>query len=523
MSNSQSKILFEWIFPMLIFFVGIWYFCIRILGYNFEFIPGDLGDSRFINYLLEHNYLWISGKVDSFWDAGFMFPNTNTIAISDNMLGTAPIYSIFRLFGFEQETAYQLWWISICSLNYWVTFFIAKKWSGRTDLAIVAAFVFAFSIYNIYQLNYMQMTIRFMVPVAIYFGYRLVKTGLVKYLLYVSLAIVFQMYSVLYTGFFLLYFTAGFILIYTLISKQFSSIKLIFSKQNLLKTLSVTLGSFALLLILMLPYLKTSSELGLRLFDEVKWNLPVWNAYFLPHKASAIWGWMHDTFLPEETKWWLQSVFIGVIPLLVVLSTPFMLGYWKIKKIKPSAITLTLTIIVLGITLLFIRLENGMTLYMFIFKLPGLNSMRVLNRFMHVQLFFVLILLLLWLKDKPKSWTLVLIVLLFIDNSFNTNEILRKPKQEIVDRRESIAKEVNQLKKTNHKAFAIINPNEKNYITHIDAMTASFYVGLPTINGYTSTCPNDFGNFFDNVNREGFNFWIEKNGIKPEDVLILEK
>lgn len=103
--------------PLIAFVFGIWYFCIRILGYQFEYMPGDLGDSRFINYLLEHGYQWLKGDVDSFWDAGFMYPFKNTIALSDNMLGTLPIYSIWRVLGFSQETTYQLWWISICSLN----------------------------------------------------------------------------------------------------------------------------------------------------------------------------------------------------------------------------------------------------------------------------------------------------------------------------------------------------------------------------------------------------------------------
>lgn len=38
-------------------------------GLYFEFIPGDLGDARFNNIVLEHGHLFIINKVDWFWNA----------------------------------------------------------------------------------------------------------------------------------------------------------------------------------------------------------------------------------------------------------------------------------------------------------------------------------------------------------------------------------------------------------------------------------------------------------------------
>jgi len=187
--------------PLWAFIIGIWYFCIRILGYDLEYIPGDLGDSRFINFLLENGHQWINSGFNSFWEGGFMYPFENSIALSDTMLGTLPVYTIWRWFEFSPETSYQLWWISICILNYWCAYYVFKKWSGHPYIALILAWIFAFSIFNIGQLVFMQMIVRFMVPIAFYAAYQIVRTPSLKFLAIYCLSIVFQFYCVPYTGF----------------------------------------------------------------------------------------------------------------------------------------------------------------------------------------------------------------------------------------------------------------------------------------------------------------------------------
>jgi len=103
----------------------------------------------------------MTGRDHSFWNADFMYPFKNTIAISDNMLGTMPIYSIWRLLGFSFETSYQLWWLCICSLNFWCCYYALKKWNFNIVVASMMAWLFAFSIFNLGQLNYMQLLLGF--------------------------------------------------------------------------------------------------------------------------------------------------------------------------------------------------------------------------------------------------------------------------------------------------------------------------------------------------------------------------
>ena len=66
------------------------------MGYDFSRVPGDLGDARFNNYVLEHFYQWISGTVQGYWNAAFFYPYSGTMAFSDTLLGSAPLYALFR-------------------------------------------------------------------------------------------------------------------------------------------------------------------------------------------------------------------------------------------------------------------------------------------------------------------------------------------------------------------------------------------------------------------------------------------
>src|SRR5688572_2198182 len=113
MQNKTARF-FNW----SLFFFGFYYYCIRVVGFHLEYTPGDYGDSRFINYVLEHGYKWLLGIEPDFWTANFMYPLENNIAISDSMGGVLPIYALFRFLGFDTENAYQLWWMSCSALNY---------------------------------------------------------------------------------------------------------------------------------------------------------------------------------------------------------------------------------------------------------------------------------------------------------------------------------------------------------------------------------------------------------------------
>ncbi len=521
-SEEYQKTLSQ-VLPVLVFIFGIWYFCVRILGVGFEYIPGDLGDSRFINFLLEHGYQWSTGGTDSFWSAGFMYPFENTIALSDNMIGTMPFYGVWRMFGISHETSYQLWWIVICSLNYWSAYYVMKRWFNRWDLAIIAAWIFAFTIFNLGQINYMQMMIRFMVPIVLYSGVKMVETSRVKYFVIFSLGIVYQFYGVIYTGFFLMYFSLFVVIIHAIMTKKHLFFVKFFKGQSLIFTGGTIAISVVAMLWLMLPYYEMSEQLGLRTYEEVRWNIPVILSFFFPSESAWTWQVLNENCRPEIPFWWIHYTFPGMIPLIGMLGIPFFWIYWKLRKRSISKLTWTISIVAFLVFLGFIRTYDGQTFFALLFKLPGMGSMRVLNRFMNVELFLIIVFLVSLAVKIPRKWSILLFVLIVIDNAFVPTRVIRTEKEVIVDRRESMIELIEENMSSIHQSYVVIDSTQEFYITHLDAMIASTYVPIPTVNGYSSGCPGEFGQFFSEVSVAGLNRWYTASGLDSAKVLMIYK
>ena len=512
----------KWL-PVLVFIFGMWYFCMRILGPSLQYIPGDFGDSRFINYLFEHGYQWAIGNNADFWNAGMMHPFKNTIAFSDNMLGTMPIYGFWRMFGISQETSYQLWWMVICALNFWSAYFVVKRWFNRWDLAIIAAWIFAFTIFNVGQFSYIQMIVRFMVPIVIYSGARMVETSSIKHLAIYTFGIVIQFYAVIYTGFFVLYFSLFFIVIYAIAKKKYFFFTPYFKGKNILYAAGIVGISMFLMGALMYPYYEMSKYTGMRTYDEVIGQVPVILSYLYVHESSYLWNILNIHCQPEIPNFWLHYTFPGMIPLIGLFSIPFLWIYWKIRRVQISPLTWALSITAFLVFLLYIRTYDGQSFYAIMFKFPGISSMRVVNRFMHVEIFLIIVLMISYAHRLPRKWAALLFLLVVLDNSFVSDSIIREKKSEVTARRELTITQVKSKLKPQHKAFAIIDENEAFFKTHIDAMAATNYLDIPTVNGYSSGCPGEFGTFFISTSQEGLDSWLEFSGVDPETVLVIRR
>lgn len=78
--------------------------------------PGDLGDGRFNQLILEHGYQSLRGVYT--WSSPSQFyPAANTLGFSDTHVGTLPIYAALRLVGFSLDRAWQAWFIVVAALN----------------------------------------------------------------------------------------------------------------------------------------------------------------------------------------------------------------------------------------------------------------------------------------------------------------------------------------------------------------------------------------------------------------------
>lgn len=517
--------LYKWkagLFPWLFFLFGLWYYCFRILGFNFTYIPGDDIDSRFINYLLEHGHRWLFGHDKRFWSGGFMFPFPNEIALSDNMIGSVPIYSIWRIIGCDSEAAYQLWWLSITALNYWACFWVLRQFQLSTISSSIAAWIFAFGLFNLGQLMFTQMNIRFAVPLIFFAAFKLVNTGKWQYLMIYFLTVLFQLSAVLYTGIYAFYGSIVFILIYAFVSKQFNFLKQLFNGSQIIVTITSILLTTALVYALLWPYQEMTKSVGLRLFKEVSLNIPQLPTWLFPHEASFLWSFLFNYTKPVEPEFWLQYVFSGIFLTFTLLGSLIVIVLVITKRINVSIIPLTFIIVASLLFLLNIRAGQNYTFYALIFKLPGINSIRVPARFMNVELFLLVYILAFFINKLNSISLMIITVLIVLDNSFVPCRLTRSLKSDWVERRLLIEKKLDNLKEKNPKPLALIDSTQSPAATHLDAMIYAQQKGISTINGYSSYCPKNFGAFFNHNHSTGLDFWLRSNNISNEAVWIVK-
>jgi len=182
---------------------GLFLFTFNVTGLDFRFFPGDLGDGRFNLYLLEHAYKFFTGEISNFWDAPFMYPESNVISYSDNLLGSALFYSIFRLLGFDVYLSYQLWFVTVSVHHKNEKVYFLKYVFKNNYAAVLGAFIFAFSLALQSQLTHSQTFPRFAIPLALLMAVKFSEELKPKYFLYTLIFVVYQIYCGIYLGFML--------------------------------------------------------------------------------------------------------------------------------------------------------------------------------------------------------------------------------------------------------------------------------------------------------------------------------
>jgi hypothetical protein len=513
--------------PFVLLLCGLYLVPISIFELDFSKIPGDFGDARFNNYILEHGFQYLIGNVSSYWDAPFMYPYKNSISFSDNLLGTMPIYSIYRLLDFSRETAFQLWLVTLFILNYVCTYWVLKKWSDHIILSTVGAYIFSFSILLVGNIYNVQTMPRFIVPFLFYWTWLYLKEKNIINLYKLGFGLVFQFYCGIYLGFFTFYVLMFLTLGYFLISKDKAFFLQFLQKTTILKTVFAILFPSVLLLPLMLPYFENSKIIGMRSFEEVVDTIPTIQSYFFTSKEPMLWQ-----FLSEHgTKiklFWCHFLFIGALPWLAVIISPIVLFSKEVSKSKKQII---LTLIVgLFLSMFFSMNFNSWTPYKLIYQLPGFSSMRSINRVINTEvLFFILLLVfvfkeLLSIKKWVKQFILVLPILVVFDNLIYPQNIMRFDKQESINEINSVKKSIIQ-QNTKHLPVIVYLPLKniggQNIGIHLNVMLASQELGLSCVNAYTGSTPKGYDGFWKKMDDFTYRQWLEINHINPQNVQII--
>lgn len=156
--------------PLLFWCVGSLLMFYPMLLSGFDRTVGTPGDPRLVTYLLEHTFRWLRRDAlhASLWDPPFYFPATNVFALSDALLGIAPLYWVWRVLGAGPESAYQGYLLLAASITYIATYALFRDGLGRGGVpAAAGALLFAFGAPRTAQVFHSQLLAHFYTPLAL--------------------------------------------------------------------------------------------------------------------------------------------------------------------------------------------------------------------------------------------------------------------------------------------------------------------------------------------------------------------
>ena len=524
---TDNKKLIDYFFVIGVFLFGLYYYCFRILGFDLSQTPGDFGDSRFINYILEHGFKWLNGEDPDFWTANFMYPLKSNVTISDSMAGALPIYAMFRFTGFGTETAYQLWWLSAGILNFWCCFYAFRRIGFRYGLCAIGAYVFAFGINNFNQFAHLQFYYKFLIPLAAAMLYVFLNKGLARHFIGFVLCFVLQFYASAYLGVMLFYFSLFFTCFYLLIRPNRQRFLSVINKKLLLQCLITVIAGCLALLVVAVPYHVMAEAMGYRVYDvEMVPYLPRVYSYFFVNQSSLTWDFLKDSPLKNGNAWYLHDMFPGLFCYIGLAATFIYVIRAAIKKEKLNYLPLVLFSLCILCVLLFSKTESGFSLFKYFRVLPGMESMRLTSRFMILETFFLIWLTLFFIDYLFKRGSValysIIILIAITDNLFDTAQLPITKKEDRNKRLEDMSRLISFKNRERKKIIAVISTGpQEDVVMQIDAMLATQKMGIYTLNGYSSTCYGDLCGAYNDTTHVKLSQWLRTNNIEEKRVQFI--
>lgn len=474
---------------------------------HMRMMPGDIGDARLVNYLLEHNHLYFNGNIDSLWHPRYFSPFPFALGFSDNLLGSYPIYEIARLWTTETDTAFQIWFLAAYPINYLAAYFALTRLRCTHLAASIGALIFAFSLPVTSHMGHPQLLYRFGLPLAIALYISFLTNKNWWHFLFAGFWLVWQYYCTIYIGFFtsllLAIITAAFFIPYfNNFRKQRSkgSTGFIGQLRSMPVTSKLTVGFGLIFLLLAMiwlfyPYIKVSEIYGTkRSTAEIATMLPRIQSYFTAH-ASLIWKPVSQ-FYPEIPMHHEHQMFAGAIPLILAF---FTLLSKKVRSSNPSyslifwsfigAIALTLSIF-------------GYSLWIPLTNLPLVSAIRAVTRLDLALLFPIAYFSALAVESstklaKPIFFTVLTALTVLLMGEMSATMPNVSAKAEWRERLSLKQKEVPEKLPENAILFFNQAPDLWN-AEEIDSMWIALQKNVSTLNGYSGFSPPGYSIQFTN-------------------------
>ena len=361
--------------------LGLFCFWGPVLSRGRDALPGKPVDTRLNHYTLEHSYRAVHAQPaypGTTWSAPFFAPMKNSIALGDNLLGTAPLYGLMRYLA-PPVRAYQLWMIVCSALSFASLLWVLRRLECCPAWSVAGAYAFAFGMPRFAQLNHAQLLPHCFAPLALWAAWRLIQK---PSLLWLGLLLVWSLWQIaagIYLGWFLV---SAMVLVAAIASVIDGDLRMrlrAFASERpwglaaLLGATLVVAGAF------LWPYLQVDNVISGWPFEDIKGMLPCWTSWWLPF-PSSLWSSLikvpRSLPMPHE-----HFLFVGFwLPAMAVLAA----WGWCRKGVAASA-ERTFVLACLGAALtmmaLSFRLPGGFSLWRIVYVFaPGAKAIRAVSR-----------------------------------------------------------------------------------------------------------------------------------------------
>ena len=296
--GTVAAVATEWLVPIIALALGLVVSCWETLTSGFRLVQGDLGDTRLINFTLEHTYRWLCGMplAEDLWSPPIFYPLQHVAFYTDLLLGVAPLYWPWRWLGCEPETSYQLWMITVWSINFVAAYLLLRRGLRVSAFGAAAgAYLFAFASSMMVNIVHQQLVARFFLlaalagAIAIFGQPTRTRSRSCAWwacsLLWLGL--VAQLYTAIYPLVFFV-MAAGVATVWALLVPSLRSSTLAVLKRFAAPLIASGMCAAALSAPAAIGYAAAASETGLRAPDQVLY--PPVLSWFLTGRSNRVYG-----------------------------------------------------------------------------------------------------------------------------------------------------------------------------------------------------------------------------------------
>ncbi len=460
------------------------------------FIQFDWGDTRFVNFMLEHTWQWVlrNPAHAELWSPPFFYPVEGHLAWSENMFGGVPFYAPWRILGFDVATAFQLWVMTLGALNFTAAYYFFRRCLKVDGFAAsAAAALFAFAGMRINQTMHYQLFPQFFSIWAVHACWRLAvdfkaltERQRTFWLVVLFASVTWQILVGIYLGWFLIFGLAvagGIGLLYRDGRERIWFV---------LKSHPFTIALLsAVCLTLLLPvglrYAGTAEEFGGRPFEEALTMIPEPRAWL--HFGPYSWWYAGLEKFPMFQKIVMsheQRIGFGIVTSLLCF-----VGMYFSRRDRALAFVGMVLVLLFAFTTLWGDYPEGFTAWKYIWGyFPGAKAIRGVARvallyLIGVSMFTAVAIHHLRAMGSKLAVLGVLLGLASVIEQGETTPAFSK-KDQTVD-----LEEISAAIPADCEVFFFspIDARGPYWKYQLDAMLVALSRGIPTLNGYSGQSP----------------------------------